>query len=117
MNVAVGQTITVKFPFYVEQIVKHEISGESYPEEAWVPGCKDEFVYPDDSELVANGVGEMILDVVDIHKPGTYPERVFYTRRWVDPDGNEFSSGRLQITTIPTFKKRAAGYYYPYRVI
>ena len=117
MNIAVGQTINVKFPFHLKVWAKHDVGGEVYPEETWVPGCRDEIKYPDDSERVADGMGEMILDVVDIHKPGRYPERVFYTRKWIDPDGNEFSSGRLQITTIPTLKKRAAGYYYPYRVL
>lgn len=116
MDLQPGQQMKVEFPFYIGTHVKHDIDGP-YEEELWIPGCKSKHVYPDDSEFVADGLGEMILEIVDIHKPGKYPERVFYTRRWIDPEGNEFGAGKLHITTTPTFKRRAAGYYHAYRVL
>ena len=110
-----GAEFEVDFPFYLGIHVRHDIEG-SWPDETWIPGCKSEFLPPDDTELVANGVGKMILSVVDIHKPGKYPERVFYTRRWIDPEGNEFGSSKLHITTTPTFKRRADSYYHEFRI-
>jgi len=112
-----GQHIRVKFPFYTGTHEWYAVTGEYYSDYVWIPGCKSEPTASGDHELVAEGIGEMILKVVDIHKPGRYLERVFYTRRWVDPDGNEFNAGKLHITTIGTFKRRAAGYYHAYRVL
>ena len=116
MELHIGQIIKVEFPFYVGKHVKHDFDG-IYEDEVWIPGCKDSLLPPDDFELIAEGMGKMILEIVDIHKPGKYPERVFYTRRWVDPEGNEFGARKLHITTTPTFKRRAASYYHPYRII
>ena len=116
MNIEIGEIITVDFPFYLGEYVRHDIDG-SYPDETWIPGCKSIPIYPDDGELVADGMGKMFLSIVDIHKPGTYPERVFYTRKWLDPDDNEFGAGKLHITTTATFKRRASGYYHEYRVL
>jgi len=112
-----GQKIKVKFPFYMGTHDGYDACGEFYSDDVWIPGCKERPLPPDDSELVADDVGVMVLTIVDIHKPGRYPERIFYTRKWVDPDGKEFGSGKLNITTTPTFKRRAAGYYYPYIVL
>lgn len=42
---------------------------------------------------------------------------MFYTRKWVDPDGVEFGKNKLHITTLATFRRRAAGYYHEYRLL
>jgi hypothetical protein len=34
----------------------------------------------------------------------------------VRPDGKEFGKGGLHITTVPAFKRRAAGYMHEYEV-
>lgn len=116
MELEIGKNYEVKFPFVgiVYNVYDHD---GLYQDEGWKPGCRSEPVHPDDFELVADGEGEMILTIVDIHKPGKYQERVFYARKWRDPDGKEFGSGRLHITTTTTFKRRAAGYYHAYRVL
>lgn len=115
MDITAGQEFRVKFPFVADVFSGHDVDGP-YQEDTWRPGVRSIDVYPDDSEFVADAEGEMILTVVDIYKPGKYPERVFYTRSWVDPDGKEFGKGKLFIATTPTFKRRASGYYHPYRV-
>ncbi len=104
----IGQVIKVEYPFYV---------GEYFADLTWVPGCRDLPIYPDDSERVADGMGEMHLEIIDIHKPGKYPERVFYLRRWVDPGGEIFGKTRLRITTTSAFKRITSGYYYKYRIL
>ncbi len=112
-----GQHIRVKFPFYTGAQEEGDVTSECCSDDVWIPGCKSEPTASGDHEFVAEGIGEMILKVVDMHRPGRYQERVFYTRRWVDPDGNEFNAGKLHVTTIGTFKRRAAGYYHAYRVL
>src|SRR5690348_9080752 len=59
----------------------------------WRPGLRGELIYPDDGEEVADGMGHQVLTVVSIHRPGKFPPRVFYTRRWRDPQGREFGKG------------------------
>jgi hypothetical protein len=113
----IGEDFRIKFPFYLGTHHGYDAGGDYYCDEVWIPGTKSQDVCPDDCELVADGEGEMILSIVDIHKPGRYPERVFYTRKWIDPDGDEFGATKLRIITTPTFKRRAAGYYHEYRVL
>ena len=116
MDIESGSQYRVEFPFVVTTYSGYDVDGP-FTDECWRPGCKDIPCAPDDFEMVADGIGEMILTVVDVHKPGKYPERVFYTRKWIDPEGKEFGSSKLCITTTPTFKRRVAGYYHNYRVL
>jgi len=60
----------------------------------------------------ADAMGEMVLDVISVHKPGKYPERVFYIRQWIGPDGKQFGKKCLRITTISNFKILMKGYKY-----
>jgi len=115
MDISIDQVFEVDYPFYLGEYTRY-YAGEVEMGETWVPGCKSEIIYPDDCGFVAEGMGKMLLTLVDIHKPGRFPERVFYTRKWIDPDGDTFGSSRLHITTTPTFKRRAAGYYHEYRI-
>lgn len=116
-----GDVFRVKFPF-----VRCEVDvPDSDPEgvgfatiQSWKPGV--EFVerppYGEDSDTICHGEGEMILTVIDTHKPGRFPARVFYTRSWVTPDGNAFGKGNLHITTAAAFKRRATRYMHDYEV-
>lgn len=91
----------VEFPF-------HRPRRGPFP---WKPGsrmmtCLAEF----QSHLEADGMGRMLLNRISVHKPGTYPERTFYTRTWVDPDGNQFGKPDLKITASYRFKSLCSGY-------
>lgn len=110
-----GRQYRVKFPF-VTEVYNGLDEDAPHQDETWRPGVRFEACSPEDFEAIAEAEGEMILTVIDIHKPGRYPERVFYTRKWIDPDGKEFGDEKLRITTTPTFRKRAAGYYHDYRM-
>lgn len=60
----------------------------------------------------------MVLDVVATFKPGRFPERVFYTRRWIDPDGREFGkTNKLRATTTAHFRSLLKGYRHDFEVI
>jgi len=116
MQILEGQEYRVKYPFYFCIHHRYDENG-LYQDEVWIPGTRSQHVEPDDSEAIADGEGEMILRVVSIHKPGRFPTRVFYTRKYVDPDGKEFGSGKLHMTTTQTFRRRASAFYYEYRVL
>ena len=117
-----GQTHTVTgYPFgrYVADLI---IEDGYYRTEGWRPGCtaeedeRDEHGYPS-NVVVADGTGSMVLEVVATFKPGRFPERVFYTRRWVDPDGREFGKpNKLRVTTAAHFRRLLKGYRHDFEV-
>ena len=113
-----GDSIEIDYPFY-----KHKDEWSPPSEDAaatnwgeWTPGCRSEHLPPDDSELVADGMGKMLITVVDTFKPAHYPARVFYTRKWRDPDGNEFGKSGLHIKTCGWLTSRSAGFYHHFRL-
>lgn len=110
----VGTTYEVRFPFVREVVNLFDEEGP-YQDETWRPGVRHEPCAPDDFEAVADGEGQMLMHVVDIHKPGRYPPRVFFTRRWRDPDGREFGRTCLRVMTEQTFKRRLRGYMHDYK--
>lgn len=113
-----GQVIEVpNYPFVRTSWNKPVWDGEGYSEEAyegWKPGCKSVSDGGYDFDLVADGIGAMILTVVSIHKPGRFPERVFFTRQWRDPDGNVFGNKKLRMATTQTFKRRSIRYLHEF---
>jgi len=101
------------YPFVRDSYTAIEVDG--FREVlSWKPGVGYVFCYPDDMRAVCEGVGKQILTVVDVHKPGKYPTRVFYTRKFITPDGVEFGKNNLRIATLPAFRRLIAGYAYPY---
>ncbi len=68
----------------------------------------------DDADAVADAIGKQRLTVVGTYKPGTFPTRVFYVRKWVDPDGREFGKKACQTTTVNAFTALRRGYRHPF---
>jgi len=118
MSYKTGDVLLVKYPFCREKT--SVIDEEGFAEiDTWRPGTK--FIDGPDScpenpyvESVADSHGKMILTVVDIHKPGKFPTRVFFTRQWQDPDGKVFGKGKLHITTKQAFTILLRGYRHGY---
>lgn len=114
-----GMEFRVPYPF-----VRSEYSafdGEGYSTiKTWKPGVvfEERFIPPDDmdTDSVAEGVGEMILTVVSVHKPGRFPTRVFFTRRWKTPVGTEFGKSACRCVTIEKFRRLAKGYAHEFVV-
>lgn len=98
----------VDFPFRKGMHHGYDADGP-FEESTWIPGCDAENNY-DDFDLVADGMGKMVLTEISRHKPGKYPERVFYVREWIDPQGFRFGKKKLRITAASNFKKLAGGY-------
>lgn len=113
----IGARIEVSHPFVRGEFEEHTGGGDGYSSAmrpTWVPGVRHEWLSPEDSEPVADGVGIQILTIVSIHKPGRFPTRVFYTRLWRDPDGREFGKGKLHIKTQQAFRTLIRGYRHEY---
>lgn len=124
IKIEAGQTHTVTgYPFvrYVADLYDED-DGRPYQTEGWRPGCTlkiDENAggYFPENHYVADGVGSMVLNVVAVFRPGRFPERVFYTRRWVDPDGREFGKpNKLRVTTAAHFRRLLKGYRHDFEV-
>lgn len=115
-----GQEFRIAYPFIKDTYGEYD--GEEFVEKpTWRPGCRYEQCGCDDSEAVADGNGEQIMTVVDVHKPGKYPARVFYTVSWIDPEGRKFGKGKLHIATVEKFMRRTRGFmshdfFFSYRI-
>jgi hypothetical protein len=114
-----GQEHRAKFPFLRTTYEKmpDDIDGTGLPVDTptWRPGVEDCCnQYSSWSE--AHGEGEVIYSVVATFKPGKYPERVFYLRNWVDPDGKRFGKNNLRITTAQNFRELIKGWRHDYEL-
>lgn len=109
-DIRAGAVFEVEYPFVRTTYTEYTEDGPSEVP-SWRPGVEYELRGPDgDSEAVFDGIGKQILAVVDVHKPGHYPARVFYTVRWVSPDANTFGKGNLKILTLDAFRRRTRGF-------
>ena len=114
-----GSVFRAPYPFVRDTYTEYDGDG-SHDIKCWTPGVVMEQVYipPDDCDVesVADGIGEIILTVISVHKPGRYPTRVFFTRRWRAPDGREFGRTACRIATLEKFRRLAKGYWHEYKV-
>lgn len=116
IGICEGSEHRVAYPMILEPV---ELLGDDgpYQTKSWRPGVRYVIECPyGDSTASADGVGWMVLKVVSVHKPGKYPERVFYTRSWVSPDGHVFGNSKLRMTTTQAFRSMAKGFRYEYEV-
>ena len=124
---AIGEVVTVSHPFVRDVYTKHEQDEDGWcgiEVPTWRPGTRVENWHspiwtgedvPEPTN-VADGVGAQILTVVGLYKPGRFPTRVFYERRWRDPDGKEFGKAKCRMTTVPAFRTLCAGYRVPFEM-
>ena len=104
-----------RYPFVRDAYAAFD--GEGTVEIAsWKPGTRGESRGPEDAEMVADALGAIILTVVGVYKPGKFPTRVFFTRRWRDPDGREFGRNSCRVTTVSNFYALASGYRHYYEM-
>ncbi len=112
-----GEAFHVKYPFIKGWFEPLESDGDGVGKnvlKGWRPGID---ATPDEGgTLFAHGEGHMVLTVVSTHKPGKYPERVFYVRQWTDPDGKTFGKRGLRMTTVYAFRNLLNGYRYSYEL-
>lgn len=116
----VGRVYRVPYPFCHATYIKYSDDSAGVKTDTWRPGIEyrsymNSYQEPDD-QAVADGVGYMLLEVIDIHKPGRFPERVFYTRKWETPEGKVFGKVGLRIITTPAFRRLSEGFRYEYEL-
>lgn len=125
-----GDIITVQpYPFVRDTYRAFDDDAEGGGEcqrPTWKPGIRHDGharycghgEYEETVDTVADAEGALVLTVVSVHRlPGRYPARVFYTRKWVTPDGHEFGKPQLRIATVGQFTRLASGYRHPYAVV
>lgn len=110
-----GQELTAEYPF-VRDVYADCDEGGPFERKTWKPGVNHEMVYPDDSEAFADAKGQVVYTVIALFKPGSFPERVFYIRNWIDPDGKRFGKNKLRVTTKQNFRNLIRGYRYGYEL-
>ncbi len=113
---APGAVIVVAHPFVKEEFSGYDEDGP-YKRMSWRPGIKTEFVGPESTGTFANGVGAQIVTIISTHKPGKYPNRVFFTRSWRDPDGHQFGKTKLRMTTAGALRSICNGYRHEYDIV
>lgn len=100
-----GAEIEIGHPF-----VSVQYDNGDGPIASWQPGTREEQYAPDDWVRVADAMGTQIVTVVGVYKPGKYPTRVFYTRRWRDPAGHEFGKSACHVKSAAQFRILINGY-------
>ena len=115
--VVAGAEYRAPYPFIRTTYQTGDNETGPHDEETWAPGTRMEQVGPELASVVADAVREIVLTVVSTHKPGRYPERVFFTRKWVSPDGRVFGNGALRIAITAQFRRLAAGYRHDFILV
>ena len=113
-----GERHTTDYPFVRVAFRDFDVSsGAGVFLPSWRPGidtietdrrCRD--------FCIAHGRGLLTLTVVSIHKPGRFPTRIFFTRRWTDPDGREFGKPACRVATVDKFRRTLRGYHHDWVV-
>ena len=122
-----GQLYRVPYPFCWDTYTEYEFDGEntsSTEMDTWRPGIRwvegsHSNPYDDGTgqDAVADGMGFMLADIVSVHKPGRFPERIFFVRTWQTPDGKIFGKTKLRITTTHAFRQLIKGYRHEFELV
>lgn len=112
LSIAVGSVFEVDCPFIRAPFESYDEDGP-YRILSWRPGAIWEVYgpYGDDAALRAHGMGKVRYKVIAVcPMPRPYPTRVFFTRKWTNPDGRTFGTSKLHVMTREAFKRRTVSY-------
>ena len=120
---SLNDEITVVYPFIKAPVTLMDDEGP-FTMMSWRPGTIDPPVgtrlYPEHSAdhfRMAHGEGHMLLRMIkEVELPSPYKTRVFYVRRWRDPDGKEFGKTTLRVCTFRVWASMRTGYRFPYQL-
>jgi hypothetical protein len=116
-----GFVAEVPYPFVRDTYTEHDMDGEgvfvSNDLPTWRPGVRNEEDAPGYVTSYADAMGRMVLTVIDVHRPGKYPTRVFFTRHWITPEGKRFGKNKLRITTVEAFNRYQRGYQHEFEMV
>jgi hypothetical protein len=114
---AVGESFSAVYPFVRDTYTSYDFEPEgvtTHELPTWKPGVRHADKGEGDVESLADGLGQMVLTVVSVHKPGRYPTRVFFTRQWITPEGKLFGKAKCRMTTVGAFFVLSRGYRHEY---
>lgn len=120
-----GDVFTVVYPFIRCKVnildAADEDGGPTFVDiDSWQPGVRHdmrghgEYHY---TVTEADALGKMVLTVVSVHKPGRYPTRVFFTRKFITPDGKTFGKGKLHIASLEKFRRISTAFQHEYDLL
>lgn len=105
------------FPYPFVRDTFQEMDADGTAEiPTWKPGVRCEYDRHENDRTFADGMGAQIVAVVGTFKPGRFPLRVFYTRKWRDPDGKEFGKGACRIASIAAFRSIIGGFRHKFEM-
>lgn len=107
-----SDVFTFAYPFARDTFSEMDEEGTT-ESPTWRPGVRFEDVGHGEychTATYADGMGQQTVSVVGIFKPGKFPERIFFTRKWTDPSGKVFGKGKLHIATVGAFTNLIRGY-------
>jgi hypothetical protein len=114
-----GDKFTIAYPFvrgtFLDVFGTFD-EGEPVDKATWRPGIEFRQFCTEDTEAFCDAEGRAQFSVVAVFKPGHYPARVFFTRKFIDPDGKEFGKHKLHIATLDKFRRLVSGYQHPYGI-
>lgn len=123
---AIGEVFRVPYPFVRGTFTDYTIDEDGVGAQelpTWSPGVRVENWHSPTGEdvpvhtAVADAMGAQTLTVVGVYRPGRFPTRVFYERQWVDPDGKVFGKRNCRVTTVPAFRRLAAGFRVEFELV
>lgn len=112
-----GAEFRVTAPFVKVLYTVWDEAG-SFEVEGWKPGTRFEQI--DESygpTRIADAEGFAVFRVVEaVRLPRPYGERIFFTRTWINPDGEPFGKGRLMVKPTHTFRRWATRWRHDYEI-
>lgn len=117
--VKIGDVFEVSYPFIRDVYSEMDEDGTS-ESPTWRPGVRFEdrgHGEYSDTVTLADAIGHQSLTVVGVYRPGKFPLRVFYTRKWRDPSGKVFGKGTCRVTSIQAFRSIIGGYRHQFELV
>ena len=114
-----GQELRAAYPFTRTTYDDYEgIDTVGLPEQkpTWRPGVEHDQDNYGNTTTYADAMGEVIYTVIAVFKPGSFPARVFFVRKWQDPDGKVSGKGKLHIPTQQNFRLLTKGYRHDFEM-
>ena len=110
-----GDVFRVDYPFWVDTPWTSDEEGEWKQESYWEIGCKKEEGDPEvgiPTSYYYHALGKMVVRVEETCKLPGREERIFYTRKWIDPEGKEFGKNTLHVIAKSAFTRLLKGHRY-----
>lgn len=90
-------------PFILADWETYDEDGRPVTLKSWRPGVRHEFVEPDDSKEVWDGMGYTMRFILAVVPLVNYGPRILYRQLWYPPNAPYFGKGKVKMTTPAAF--------------